>query len=112
MINVTFVLRNAQTKHGQNVFVIGSIPELGQWNVSRFTITNLTTILTGFLLYFKIDKAMKLQTEPEFYPMWTSPEIKLDFTSWQKPYSLEYKFVKIQEEKVRDLALFKSEFDP
>ena len=33
MINVTFVVRDAETKHGQNVYIVGNVLELGKWNV-------------------------------------------------------------------------------
>lgn len=72
MINVTFVLKEAETNHGQNVFVVGNIRELGQWDIS---------------------KAIKLQTDEEFYPMWTSAEILLSLEDLS--YDVEYKFVKI-----------------
>ena len=39
MINLTFVLKDAVTNHGQNVFVVGSIRELGQWDVSSKLMT-------------------------------------------------------------------------
>lgn len=34
-VNVTFTVRNATTYMGQNVYLVGNIPALGNWNVSQ-----------------------------------------------------------------------------
>ncbi|SDT05525.1 alpha-amylase [Paenibacillaceae bacterium GAS479] len=35
LVNVTFTIQNATTVMGQNVYISGSIPELGSWDVSK-----------------------------------------------------------------------------
>ena len=78
MLNVTFVLKQAETKPGQYVQIVGNIPELGQWDVS---------------------KKIKLHTNETFYPMWTSEEITINLNHGLK--KLEYKFVKILNKEVQ-----------
>ena len=50
------------------------------------------------IFIYQITKAVKLQTDEDFYPMWTSAEIVLNVDGPSQ--KMQYKFVKIQEDKV------------
>ena len=39
-----------------------------------------------------------MQTEPEYYPMWTSAEIQINMAGG--PFIIEYKYVKIKDDHV------------
>jgi len=35
MVDVTFTYQNGRTYSGQSMYVVGSVPELGNWDTSR-----------------------------------------------------------------------------
>lgn len=53
VIKFNFVIKNAHTKPGENVHLVGSLPQLGSW---------------------KDTGSMLLKTSPEAYPCWRTTE--------------------------------------
>lgn len=52
VIKFNFVIKNAHTKPGESVYLVGSIPQLGAWK-------DINSVL--------------LKTSPEAYPCWRTP---------------------------------------
>ncbi|WP_297991201.1 alpha-amylase [Anoxybacillus sp.] len=63
--NVTFTVNNATTVYGQNVYVVGNIPELGNWNIAN-----------------------AIQMTPSPYPTWKTT------VSLPQGKAIEFKFIK------------------
>lgn len=67
-VDVTFTVDEAYTEWGQNVYVVGNIPELGNW-----------------------DPAKAIKMSPDAYPTWTVT------TSLPANTTIEFKFIKIDD---------------
>lgn len=80
LVTLNFVITNAHTKPGENVHLVGSIPELGSWK-------DINSIL--------------LKTTPDLYPCWRTSEegvVKIKFRketfeSTMENKSIEYKYL-------------------
>jgi len=66
---VTFEV-SAYTIYSENVYIVGSVPELGEWNPKR---------------------AIKMRTDEKMYPLWISDGILLDISK----SNIQYKYLKI-----------------
>ncbi len=64
---------NAQTRVGESIGLVGSAPELGQWDVSR---------------------CVPLCTSADRYPLWWT-ETEVDFQSHRAHQDIEYKYVRL-----------------
>ena len=70
-MQVQFKIRKAETRPGQNVYVVGNKPQLGNWNNKQ---------------------AHKLSTEKGMYPAWQS-RAAMTFNSREECSNIEYKYI-------------------
>ena len=74
MVKFNFVIRNAHTKIGENVHIVGSIPQLGNWKETNSTL---------------------MKTSPDEYPCWSIQEqvIQIDVNDGIVKNGIEYKYL-------------------